>query len=90
MRLRAEDFVGALDDVVSILRRAAPDSSEFVVYTTDEAYEYRTLPLEDESVKAFLEKDSGDSEAMPLVDMDAWRNGGEVILDTDDEMEIAE
>ena len=25
-----------------------------------------------------------------LVDMDAWRNGGEVILDTDDEMEIAE
>ena len=82
--------VPEMEDVVEILRRAAPDSTEFVVYTKDESYEYRALPMEDERVKAFLEKDSGNSEAMPLVDMDAWVNGGEVILDSDDEQEIAE
>ena len=79
------DHEPALADVDKILRRAARDSSEFIVYTTSGSYEWRTLPLDDARVKDFLSEEESKDEQLPeVVDMEAWVAGG-TLIDDDEE-----
>ena len=83
------EYVPQFADIAKILRRANNDSREFIVETTKGTFEWRTLPLDHDKVKEFLEKGPEDlvilPEGLPLVNLERWAEGGELILDSPDE-----
>ena len=61
----------------------------YVVETTTGTYEWRTLPLEHTTSKNFLDSNPADEFVLPgrlpLVNLERWVAGGELIADTDTE-----
>jgi len=83
------EYIPIFEDVAEIIRRANKDSKEFVVRTTQNVYEWRTLPLDHERVQAFVEKAATEEEysmpeGLPLVNIQRWIAGG-VLIDGEDE-----
>ena len=62
----------------------------FVVATTRNTFEWRTLPLKHDKVKEFLSKVPEDSVIMPyglpLVNLQAWVSGG-VLVEDDEQID---
>ena len=85
-----QDYVPLFEDVSEILKRANSDSAEFVVATTYNTFEWRTLPLDHDKVKDFLSKVPEDSVIMPyglpLVNLQAWVSGG-VLVEDDEQID---
>ena len=88
-------YIPLFDDVVEIVKRANPNSKEFVVKTTYNTFEWRTLPLDHEMVKTFIEKAAGEAEGempegLPLVNLERWVAGGAIIGEEEDENEMTD
>ena len=90
------EYVPLLDDIEKIIRRADNDSKEFIVQTTSNTFERRSLPLEHELVEKILQANR-DADPLPLdrLLLVNWVAGGGVFLDDsedseneDEEMEI--
>ena len=85
------EFIPLFDDIKTIVRRANKDSHEFVVETTKNTFEWLTLPLDHDKVKAFLDNEPKDQHifphGLPPVNLERWVDGGEIVDDdSDDEM----
>ena len=85
------EFVPMFSDIQNILRRANSESKEFIVETTHGTFEWRTLPLDHEKVKDFL--DLGPEqlvvlpEGLPLVNLQRWVEGG-VLIEEESDMNV--
>ena len=92
------EYVPLFDDIEKIIRRADNDSKEFIVQTTSNTFEWRSLPLEHELVKKNLQAnrdaDPLPLDRLPLVNLQQWVAGGVLLEDSEDsenedeEMEI--
>ena len=83
------EYIPVFDDVKEILRRANPNSKEFIVETLSGSFEWRSLPIEHEKVKEFLERAPREDVilpgGLPTVVLDRWVAGGELIEDEEAE-----
>ena len=85
------DSMSLTDDIDHIIRRANSASNEFVVQTVNDTFEWRTLSLDLQIVKEFIEKETNSSdglmmpENLPPVNVETWIAGGEIIDDEEAE-----
>ena len=82
------EYISRFDDIKNILRRANKHCGEFIVATTTKGtVEWRTLPLEHEIVKSFLEKNRRGRwyylHGFPLINLGHWVAGDERTEDED-------